>query len=382
MTTPAISVNLVTYNHEDFIADAIRSVLDQTFADLELVIVDDGSTDRTPEIISSIHDTRIVSLRQANQGPSAATNRGLAACRGRYVALMSGDDLCHPDRLRRQLEEYSRGPTRVLFSGVDFIDDAGQPLSGGHFADRLFDTTSMTRAQILERFFMRNNFINAITTFTELRVLREAGPFNPLLFQLQDFDMWIRLVKRMDLAFMPESLVRYRIRSNQQNLSAPRLGVRIRTAHERYFVLRRFFDDLPLDPFRDAFRQYLINPECRTPVELACEQAFLFHRVNAQPHQLIGLEMLYRLLGDPESRDLLETRYGFTLHDFVAKLKEIDTFNIQVQDDLGRCENDIHNLTETLRAREAHLHGIVASRSWRLACAIRKAWSIFSRRAA
>src|SRR4051812_39046345 len=105
---PLVSVNLVTYNHEDYIASAIRSVLDQTCRDLELVIVDDGSTDRTGEVVKSFHDPRIRYHYQKNQGPNAATNHGIAACRGKFVALMSGDDVCHPKRVQRQLEEYGR----------------------------------------------------------------------------------------------------------------------------------------------------------------------------------------------------------------------------------------------------------------------------------
>src|SRR5947209_3970024 len=164
---PLVSVNMVTYNHEKYIAAAIRSVLGQSFADLELVIVDDGSTDATPEVIASFNDPRLVSVRQPNQGPNAATNRGLQTCRGRYVALMSGDDLCHPDRLLRQLQAYGNGPSRLLFSSVSFIDENDEPMRGKHFAEQLFETAPLTRAGIYRRFLDRGNFLNSITTFTE-----------------------------------------------------------------------------------------------------------------------------------------------------------------------------------------------------------------------
>src|SRR5207249_3094264 len=79
MRTPTVSVCLMAYNHAPFVAESIRSVLGQTFADFELIVVDDGSTDDTPRVIASFDDPRIVAIRQPNAGPSAATNRALAA---------------------------------------------------------------------------------------------------------------------------------------------------------------------------------------------------------------------------------------------------------------------------------------------------------------
>ena len=79
---PLISVVMATYNHEKYIAEAIQSILDQTFTDFELVIINDGSTDRTDEIIKTVKDARIVYIAQKNQGPSVAINNGILAARG------------------------------------------------------------------------------------------------------------------------------------------------------------------------------------------------------------------------------------------------------------------------------------------------------------
>src|SRR5580765_5103713 len=115
LAPPLISLLMTTYNHEKYIGDAIASILQQTFTDFEAVIIDDGSTDKTADIIRSFADSRIRYLHQANQGPSVATTTALKACRGTYLALMSGDDVLMPDRLQFQLNAYQRGPTRVLF---------------------------------------------------------------------------------------------------------------------------------------------------------------------------------------------------------------------------------------------------------------------------
>src|SRR5579872_7310553 len=92
---PLISVVLITYNHEKYIAEAIQSILDQTFTDFELIIVNDGSTDKTEEIIKSFNDKRINYIYQKNQGPSVTTNVGIMAAKGKYIAIMPGDDVCY-----------------------------------------------------------------------------------------------------------------------------------------------------------------------------------------------------------------------------------------------------------------------------------------------
>jgi glycosyltransferase involved in cell wall biosynthesis len=316
---PLVSVNLVTYNHEKYIATAIRSVLGQTFEDLELVVVDDGSTDATAEVIRSFRDPRLVYLRQGNRGPGAATNAGIARCRGKYVALMSGDDVCRPDRVRKQLEEYARGGRRVLFSNVEFIDEDGQPLSQDHFASGFFEHPNLPRAKVLEKLFSGGNYLNGVTVFTEREVFPSPRPYDELLLQLQDYDLWVRLAKKYDLWIMPERLLQYRIRNHNANLSAPAPDRMIGSSNEWYLILKRFFDDLPAALFKEGFAGKLVNPDFRTEAEYLCEQA-LAHLGSRFPlSQLIGVEKLYHLLLDEATAGVARERYGLTLARFVEK---------------------------------------------------------------
>ena len=90
---PLVSIAVITYNHERFIRAAIESVLNQTYDNLQVVVVDDGSTDQTPDLLAAIKDARLTVLRQANRGPASAANRSLAHCTGQYAAIFSGDDV-------------------------------------------------------------------------------------------------------------------------------------------------------------------------------------------------------------------------------------------------------------------------------------------------
>ncbi len=321
--TPLVSICMVTYNHEKYVTEAIRSALGQSFADLELVVVNDGSTDNTADVIASFTDPRLIVIHQKNQGPAAAANRAIAASRGKYVALFSGDDVCHADRIRRQLDEYGKGDRRILFSQCDFIDDESRPLTGGHFADGLFDFQNRTRPQILAHFFHHGNYLNSITTFTERSIFLEA-PYDPCLLQLQDFDVWVRLIRKYDLCVMPEKLLHYRIRAHDGNLSSPKRDQVLRVKNEYYLVLRRFFDSVPSELFREAFAGELLNPDFTDGPEYACEQAFAYGRSRLPLAQLIGVERLHGLLNDPAATEVLQRRYSFDLRRFFGLLGSVD----------------------------------------------------------
>jgi glycosyltransferase involved in cell wall biosynthesis len=324
---PPISLLVTTYNHEKYIGEAVRSALAQTCGDIEVVVIDDGSTDRTGEVVRSFSDPRVRYLRQANQGPSVATTTALAACRGEYLALMSGDDVLHPDRLRRQLDAYRRGPTRLLFAGVEYIDDDGRPLEGD-FHPEILKEPNVSRARHLERLFFSGPAFYGVTAFTERRVLVECGPDDPALFQTQDYARWITLLKKYDIEVLPDRLYRFRIRTGWENLSGPQVEKQVRARTELYLVLKSFFDGMPAELFREAFRAHLIHPSPATDTELACEQAFLYLHSGLPLNQLIGVERLYRLLHEPEGSEALKRAYGFDFLRFAELLKTLNVTNL------------------------------------------------------
>src|SRR6202041_1354445 len=128
-TTPAISVLMPTYNGERFLRPAIESILNQTFPNFELIVIDDGSTDNTPHILSEFNDTRLTVLTNPkNSGIAAATNRALSAARAEYIALQDHDDISLPHRLQTQLDFLNTHPEIALVgSAATLIDQNGIP---------------------------------------------------------------------------------------------------------------------------------------------------------------------------------------------------------------------------------------------------------------
>jgi glycosyltransferase involved in cell wall biosynthesis len=322
-----VSVVMTTYNHEKYIAEAIRSTLDQTFATFELIIVNDGSTDKTDEVIRNfLPDPRITYICQENQGTSVAANNGILKARGKYIALMSGDDISYPERLQNQYQYLHNTEKKIAFSWVDFINDESQPLIGKHFAKKLFNYGNKSRAEILNYFFLKGNYLCAVTAFLERQIIIDAGLFHLSSIQLQDFDMWIKLVKQHEIFIIPEKLVKYRVRSEANNLSHPANNY-TRACFETYQIYRVMFDNLGIDLFKESFGDRIKNRDFQDGAEYELEKSFLYLQSNSAFVQSIGMEKLFHLLQEEKVLAIAKKQYNFDLPQFYKLTQNLDIKN-------------------------------------------------------
>jgi len=301
---PPISVVLVTYNHEAYVAESVRSILAQTSREFELIVVDSGSTDKTPEILRSFKDERMSVLTIDNRGPSHAINAGIAMARGDYVALLSGDDVADPERLRKQWREAQERGVPVIASQVAFIGETGNEISPPRYLAYLkncFGSENAPRAEVLLRLLEKGNFLNVTTLFVSRDALKsiyrdECVPFHPLLLQLQDFDLWIRLFSLYEFWVIPEPLMKYRVRSKGRNLSAPSETVVRRSRTEAFLLLSQFLQHLPasLSDDRGRLLAALLSSK-ETSHQLAAIQ-FLF--LSAKPEREISELDFAKRIGD------------------------------------------------------------------------------------
>jgi glycosyltransferase involved in cell wall biosynthesis len=238
MNAPPVTVALITYNHEPFIADAVDSICRQTFGDFELLVVDDGSTDRTGEIVRSIRDARIVYVNQENAGPSEARNEALRRARGAIIAQMSGDDVAEPLRLERQLAQHCESPRRVVFTHCTPIDERGHPIASSWLA-RHINRPNWTPEATLRHLFLIGNCFCAPSAMASRAAFEDVGPYKATLLQSQDYDMWVRfLLKGYDAYIVQEPLLRYRMLPRRLSANLP--ATRARMYFERRRILREF----------------------------------------------------------------------------------------------------------------------------------------------
>lgn len=210
---PRVSILMAVYNGQDFLAEAVRSLLQQTFTDFELVVIDDGSTDSSPAILAGFaeQDPRVKITRHDNRGLTASLNAGLALCRGELIARMDGDDVCHPDRLARQVAAMDRRPDVVaLGTGIRIIDAAG----------RVESTPSVqTEHDAIESRLWAGDgrAICHPVLMARSAALRDVHGYNERYRTAQDLDLYLRLGEVGRLANLPEPLLDYRQHTGSVN---------------------------------------------------------------------------------------------------------------------------------------------------------------------
>ncbi len=184
-----VSVVIPTFNCADFLVEAIRSVLAQTYEDYEIIVVDDGSTDHAEAALRPFGN-RIRYIRQEPGGPSVARNRGILKARGELIAFLDADDLWRPTKLARQVEYLNHHPEAVLV----YTDFTRGPNPGSNNDSRLRAYKPRDSADPFHA-LLEENFIATPTVMVRREALARSGLFDPTLKGSEDFDLWLRLAK-------------------------------------------------------------------------------------------------------------------------------------------------------------------------------------------
>ncbi|MDA8277374.1 MAG: glycosyltransferase family A protein [Actinomycetota bacterium] len=193
----AISVVVTCYNGAATIAETINSILDQRSEPLEIIAVDDGSTDASVEILQGYGDEIRLIVRE-NGGPSRARNTGIAAAQGSWICFCDGDDLWHPDKLSRQIEASHKNPEIKIFatSWRRRSEELSSDDTGNHIVKR----TDLIRL----------NQFQTSTVMIEASIFQEVGGFDPNVDVAEDWEMWIRACQLSDVLIDESPLVMYR----------------------------------------------------------------------------------------------------------------------------------------------------------------------------
>ncbi|MCP3178429.1 glycosyltransferase [Desulfuromonas sp. KJ2020] len=202
-SSPKVSVLLSVYNGEKYLPEALDSIFAQTFQDFELIVVDDGSTDRTPEILLQYRDSRTLIYRnQENMGLTRSLNLGLKFCRGDYVARMDADDISAPQRLERQVRFLEENPDHALVgSSYCILDDDGKKTG---LVEVLTDSESLKKGLIQQNWFGHGSVV------MRRKALESVGGYNEEYLYAQDYDLFLRISEHFEVANLSAPLFFWR----------------------------------------------------------------------------------------------------------------------------------------------------------------------------
>ncbi|MBR3602241.1 MAG: glycosyltransferase [Lachnospiraceae bacterium] len=329
---PKVSIMFPSYNHGEFVAEAIQSVLNQTFDDYEVIFSDDASTDNTMEIVKKYADDRfVINQFTSNQGANINTKYIYSKCKGRYLALCNSDDVWMPEHLEKGVDYLDSHPEcGAVFSWAETIDENGRTIEKCCDA---FRKENRTKEEWVKYLFMNGNCLCHPSVVIRKSVYEEIGFYNLGMRQLPDFYLWTKLVKKYEIHIFTETLVKHRRHINTLiNTSAPIAENSIRDINESIYILRNYFRDMEDDFFCKAFNKEFRNNKAKTHEELLCEKFFLLYDDKYYMKEVgkqVAHSFFLEICDVPKVYDLLVDCYKFNLRDFYEFGSTIDLYDIR-----------------------------------------------------
>lgn len=229
---PKISIIMPTYNRSDYICEAIDSALSQTYDNIELIVIDDGSTDDTRNKLEKYNsDERFKCIHQENQGQSIARNKGLSIAEGEFIAFLDSDNIWLPGKLEKQVGIINENPSFDIFYGdCIVINEKGIETSRANMSRYSGNIT---------KYLIKDNYVSMNTTLTRKKCFDEIGGLSGKVRVGDDYELWLRLSTKFRFKYIPEYFVKYRVMDDQISTD------KYRRFDSNESVLQAFFKKYP-----------------------------------------------------------------------------------------------------------------------------------------
>ncbi len=279
--SPKVSVVIVTYNCARYLPIAVESILRQTFSDLELIVIDNASTDGTRQFLDSVTDPRLVRINNPRNGGPQAANLALPVARGRYLARLDADDVALPDRLRQQFEFMEAHPDIGLCgSAYEEIDENGK--------HRNQSAVVQDAAEIRWQLGWQN-FIGHSTVMARTQLVTSLGGYREDLWCVQDYDLISRIALNSKVTMLPDCLVQYRVYSNSithvRNEEMLRTSLQVSVSHLEKSLGATLGTNTPIAAIR-IMRQLECPPDTDWQAALGLISRYTYRHTTAMPAEL------------------------------------------------------------------------------------------------
>jgi len=275
-----ITVLMSVYNGSRWLDEAIQSVLNQTFIAFEFIIINDGSTDNSLEIINQFAagDPRIVVINKLNTGLADSLNQGIEQARGEWIARIDADDVCEPERLSKQYTCAQSTSSLVLIgTGLREIDEQGRP-------GKVYLYPAAHKVLVRQLITARRFFAHS-TAFYRTETVKALGGYRARIKRAQDWDLWLRLSEVGDMVCLSEPLVKLRKHAGQisHDESGQRQKIDARVALISYYLRQHgFVDPVPTDDTDTDFDNFREWVAMRLKQERVFDYYSFIHKVKQQ----------------------------------------------------------------------------------------------------
>lgn len=311
--TPRIGILMSCYNHEKYVNDAMDSILRQTYENWELYVVNDGSTDRSGEILASYTDERIhfYDFKENTKfaGALEFLQDILRDADVEYISVMSSDDMWEESKLEKQMEIFKKYPEykacltwdKVFFETTE---------KGVYENNELYShETNRNRYEWISYMFRRGNCFNECSLVMPKQIFYELGALNQHFRQLGDFHMWYKIALKYPFYLMEEELTYYR--RHESNLSEVNKTVVMRSTNEYYQIMKELAMTIDKDLFHRIFYRSLPYVECKTEEEFIAEKFILFVGSNDFIKQQVAMDIYFEHCHNRAFVSVLEEKYFF-----------------------------------------------------------------------
>ena len=332
-----ISVIMSNYNTpEEFLREAIESVLNQTYSDFEFIIVDDCSTDNSLEIIESYKDSRIIIIKnEKNLGITKSLNRALKAAQGEFVARMDGDDICLPERFHKQVDFLKQNPDTIVCG--TWVELFGKGADSHKEKTTCKTLPEKETLQINLLFGNHLNIIHPSAMFNNKLLKNNNIAYNENYIFAQDYRMWVECCKKGDLANVSEILFKYRI--HNKAVSSDKKSVQTECA-KTIMAEQLSWLDLELPDDWETFHSGLLTG--RKPFDL---------RYKEWIETIIKHNKKHKVFNHKKLKKILWNKWTETVYFELAKVKGIKKIKVLTKLPLS-CYPELLNVRKTRSSKE------------------------------
>jgi glycosyltransferase involved in cell wall biosynthesis len=326
--TPKVSIVIPAYNHAIYLKKCIESALNQTYSNIEIIVVNDASTDNTKELVSSMQkkDSRIRYLENSqNLGICVTEARGCMAARGKFIAILDADTFFYPEKIEKQVNYLTSHPkTGAVFSLCDLFEQEGNP-----FTDEtnpyysVFLKQNKSRNEWLRYFFNHGNGLCHPSILMRKRLYRKIRGYNAALLQMGDFDLYFQILTHSDIHIILEPLVGFIITGYNTSTITDVIHLRLQ---KEYASIMRNYENLRPDLYQKVFPEFAAysHDKCLILFKMAC----LGLQCIDHGRRVWAVQTIEKLIQCPASRDHLLNLFGFGPKQYYKILTDINPYSL------------------------------------------------------